>query len=391
MASIDSRLERALERVSGDRAAELTLDLVRIRSYTGETVEVAEHYAGFLAGLGLEVQVLRDFPRTPQVVARLRGTGGGPTLELNGHLDTVPVEHAEPRIAEGKVWGRGAADMKGGVAAEVEAVRALLDAGVCLRGDVLLTAHGLHEAPTGHGEDLTSRMRTGPKGDAALIAEGSSDALLIAGLGMGIFEIAVSREGEAIHENSAPKGTPNPLLAAARLVGLFEARDAELAKQDLPWTGPESYFVGILEGGDFYNRVPTTCRIVGTRRYAAERSFEEVSSEIDSLARRVESETGAKVDVRFTKTRDGFRLREDEPLVRALGRAYAEATGKPLPVLGWRSVADAPVFNKDGRVPATYHSPGGEGAHGDVEWVPIDGLARAAKVYLLTAAYFCGD
>ena len=351
-------------------------------------MEVAEHYADFLASLGLEVQVLRDFPRTPQVVARLRGTGGGPTLELNGHLDTVPVEHAEPRIAEGRVWWRGAADMKGGVAAE--AVRAIQDAGLRLKGDVLLTAHGLHEAPTGHGEDLTARMRSGPKGDAALIAEGASDALLIAGLGMGIFEIEVSRDGESIHENSAPRGTPNPLLAAARLVGLFEARDAERARDDLPWTGPESYFVGVLQGGDFYNRVPTSCRIVGTRRYAAERSFEEVSAEIDTLARKVEADTGARVDVRFTKTRDGFRLREDEPLVKALGRAYADATGQQLPVVGWRSVADAPVFNKEGRIPATYHSPGGEGAHADVESVPIDGLVRAARVYLLTAAYFCG-
>jgi acetylornithine deacetylase len=207
---------------------------------------------------------------------------------------------------------------------------------------------------------------------------------------MGIFEIAVSRAGEAIHENSAPLGTPNPLLAAARLVGLFEARGAELARNELPWTGPESYFVGILQGGDFYNRVPTACRIVGTRRYAAERSFEEVSAEVGSFARQVERETGAKVDVKFTKTRDGFRLREDEPLVKALGRAYSGATGGELPLMGWRSVADAPVFNREGGIPATYHSPGGEGAHADVEFVPIAGLVRAAKVYLLTAAYFCG-
>jgi acetylornithine deacetylase/succinyl-diaminopimelate desuccinylase-like protein len=96
------------------------------------------------------------------------------------------------------------------------------------------------------------------------------------------------------------------------------------------------------------------------------------------------------VEVSFTKTRDGFRLREDEPLATALGRAYEASTGRALPVMGWRSVADAPVFSKVGGIPATYHSPGGEGAHGDLESVPIDGLVRAARVYLLTASYFCG-
>ncbi len=383
-------VQRALELVDGARVANLTLDLVRIRSYTGETVEVAECYADHLAGLGLEVQVLRDFPRTPQVVARLRGTGGGPTLELNGHLDTVPVEHSAPRIADGAVYGRGAADMKGGLAAEVEAVRCLMEAGVRLRGDLLLTAHGLHEAPTGHGEDLAARMRSGPKGDAAIIAEGASDALLVAGLGMGIFEITVSQPGGSIHENDVRPGTPHPILAANRLVTLMQERAAELAKSDLPYTGPESYFLGVFQSGDFYNRLPASCRIVGTRRYAPEKSFEEVAAEIEGLARRVEEETGATVRVEFTKTRDGFRLAEDAPIVRSLRGAYATVTGRELPLRGWRSVADAPVFEKVGGVPAVYHSPGGEGAHADLERVPIAGLVRAARVYLLTAASFAG-
>ncbi len=188
MAVDDAAIKRALGLVDAQRVAQLTLDLVKIKSYTGETVEVAEFYARTLKDLGLEVQLLRDFPRTPQVVARLRGTGGGPTLELNGHLDTIPVEHSAPKIADGCVWGRGATDMKGGLATVVEAVRCMVEAGVRLKGDLLLTAHGLHEAPLGHGEDITARMRTGPKGDAAIIAEGGGPTLPMAGLGMGIFE-----------------------------------------------------------------------------------------------------------------------------------------------------------------------------------------------------------
>ena len=390
MAARDAAVQRALGMVDAQRVAELTLDLVRIRSYTGETVAAAEFYADHLSKLGLEVQVLRDFPRTPQVVARLRGTGRGPTLELNGHLDTVPIEHSEPRIADGAVFGRGAADMKGGLAAEVEAVRCLMEAGVRLRGDLLLTAHGLHEAPTGHGEDLSARMRRGPKGNAAIIAEGASDALLIAGLGMGIFEITISRPGQAIHENSAPPGTPHPILAANRLVTLIQERAAELARVALPYLGAESFFIGVFQSGDFYNRLPVSCRIVGTRRYAPEKSFDEVKAELEGLARRVEAETGAGVRVDFTKTRDGFRLAEDAAIVAALRAAYAEVAGRELPLQGWRSVADAPIFEKEGGVPAVYHSPGGEGAHADLESVRIADLVRAARVYLLTAVNFAG-
>ena len=83
-------------RVDAERLQQATLDLVRIRSYTGDTREVAAAYARHLEQIGLEVEILRDFPNDPCVVARLRGSGGGPTLEFNGHLDTVPVDHPAP-------------------------------------------------------------------------------------------------------------------------------------------------------------------------------------------------------------------------------------------------------------------------------------------------------
>src|SRR5512138_3245428 len=108
-------------RVDANRLEQLTLDLVRIKSYTGDTREVAGAYARCLEEIGLEVQLLDDFPQSPCVVARLRGQGDGPTLQFNGHLDTVPLGHAEPRTENGRVYGRGSADMKGGLAAVAEA------------------------------------------------------------------------------------------------------------------------------------------------------------------------------------------------------------------------------------------------------------------------------
>ena len=105
-----------IEHLDADRLRDLTLELVEIESPTGDTADVARRYAEVLRAIGLEVEVLDErFAATPVVVGRLRGSRPGPTIVLNGHLDTVPIPHDPPRIENGRVWGRGSADMKGPV------------------------------------------------------------------------------------------------------------------------------------------------------------------------------------------------------------------------------------------------------------------------------------
>ena len=383
--------EDLLGRVDAERLQQATLDLVRIRSYTGDTREVAAAYARHLVQIGLEVEVLRDFPNAPCVVARLRGAGGGPTLELNGHLDTVPVDHPAPYVADGRIYGRGAADMKGGLAAMAEAARVIAESGRRLKGDLLLVAHGLHEAPGGHGEDLSDLVRRGIKGDAVIITEVASDTLPSWGSARPRLISRSRRPGESSHELLTPAGTPHPILAAVRLVNLIQARHAELARIPIPYVGPESFFVGIFRGGDFYNRWTNSCEVMGTRRYGPENSYANVLAEIRAMAAQVEQETGAQVALNLIPVRDGFRVAENEALVVALREAYREVTGRGLPLVGSRMVGDAAIFTKEGKVPALYHGPGGTGAHADLESVPIAELVRAAKVYVLTALDYAGE
>ena len=378
-------------RVDAARLQQLTLELTRIRSYTGESREVAEFYAQVLRGAGLTVEIYRDTPEAPCVVARLRGTGAGRTLTLNGHLDTVPLDHPAPSVADGRVYGRGAADMKGGLAAMAEASRVLAESGLKLPGDVLLIAHSLHEAPGGHGQDLTALVRRGIKGDAAIIAEVASDALPIIGLGQCMFEFKVERPGAPTHELLTPSGTPHPILATIDLANLIRARQAELTLQPpIPFVGHESYFFGIVQGGDFYNRWPVACRLVGTRRYSPDSTLAVAQAELEGLAKRVERDTGAQVSVTVTPVRDGFRLAEDEPLVTTVRQAYTAVTGRALPLTGIRMVGDAAIFTREGRIPAVYHGPGGLGAHADLESVAVVDLVRAAQVYIRTALDYLG-
>jgi acetylornithine deacetylase/succinyl-diaminopimelate desuccinylase-like protein len=380
-----------LNRVSPHRLQDLTLDLVRMPSPTGRTRGAAMKYADILRSLGLTVSLDQTYPDAPSVIARLAGIGGGPTLQLDGHIDTIDLAHDQPHAADGLVYGRGAADMKGSLAAMAEAARALVDGGVKLKGDVLLTAHGLHEAPTGHGEGLRALIQKGVCGDAVIVTEGGSDSLPIIGKGMGIFEITISRQGDVLHELMASPSVLNPILVGHDLVSLIRARTAELAGVELPYVGPESYFVAIFTGGDFYNRVPTSCHVIGTRRYAPERTFSEVQDEFQEIVQVVQrASPGVEIALQLTRIRDGLRLKEDELIVTVVRRAYEQVTGQALPLGGAKFVADASIFVQEGRVPAVYHGPRAERAHATPEYVAVAELVRATRVYVLSAIMYCG-
>src|SRR5438552_2354577 len=112
--------EHVVEAVRPERIGELGLALCAIRSYTGETREATARFVAEARAAGLEVEQYDDYPATPSVVVRLRGAGGGPSLELNAHVDTVPLDHASAKLEGGVLYGRGATDMKGSLAACLE-------------------------------------------------------------------------------------------------------------------------------------------------------------------------------------------------------------------------------------------------------------------------------
>ncbi|HEY3183734.1 MAG TPA: M20/M25/M40 family metallo-hydrolase [Gaiellaceae bacterium] len=363
-----------------ERLRDLTLELVEVESPTGDTAEVARLYARRLEEIGMDVELLDDvFPATPTVVARLRG-GPGPTVVLNGHLDTVPIPHEPPRVEGGAVYGRGSADMKGALAAAAEAVRVLKEAGP-FAGEVAIVAIGLHEAPGGRGEDLAHLLgERGFRADAAVVCELSGHDIAVAHMGVATMEITVSRAGMPTHELQTPKGTPHPLSAAARVIDSIRRRNEELSAVEHPWVGAETYFVGEVHGGDFYNRFPTTCRIVGTRRWAPGNMLEAVERELRALLAGVAEETGCDIDLDLRLVRGAYEIDPEHELVRALQGAYREVTGAKLEPVGIKVVADGALFAAAG-IPTVYHGPVGSGAHADVEFVPVAELVRAADVY----------
>ena len=368
--------------VEADRLRDLTLELVEVESPTGDTAEVARLYGRRLEEYGLEVELLDErFPATPIVIGRLRGGEPGPTIVLNGHLDTVPIPHDPPRLDGETIYGRGTADMKGALACAAEAARVLAERG-SFPGELVIVAVGLHEAPGGRGEDLNYLLgEHGFTADLGVVCELGGPTLPVAHLGCATFEIKIRREGMVTHELKTPAGTPNPILIAARVIEAIRARNEELAAVEHEWVGVESYFLGEAHGGDFYNRHPVECRLVGTRRWAPGGTPAQVEEEFRSLLEPIVAASGCAIDLDLQLVRGAYRIDPEHRLVGALREGYRDVTGQELPLAGVKLVADGALFDTAG-IPTVYHGPMGSGAHGDVESVEVKELVRATKVYL---------
>ena len=270
--------------------------------------------------------------------------------------------------------------MKGAAVCALEAARLL--AGQSFAGELAVIGIGLHEAPGGRGEDLTWLLGEGGfTADAAVVCELSGHDVAVAHMGQATAEITITRPGMATHELQTPPGTPHPLHAAALVVDAVAARREELAGVEHPWVGAETYFVGEVHGGDFYNRWPASCRIVGTRRWAPGNTLEAVEAEYRALLEPIAARSGCKIELDLRLVRGAYEIELDHPLLASLQESYLEVTGETLEPVGLKVVADGAIFQQAG-IPTVYHGPVGTGAHADVEYMTVGELVRATEVYL---------
>ncbi len=286
-----------------------------------------------------------------------RAAGRGRALQFDGHLDTVHLPFIPPKIEDGRITGSGASDMKAGIAAAVEAVRALRDAQALTAGSVLLTAHDLHEAPWGDSSQLDQLIRDGHRGDAVLLPEPLRDVLPVAGRGSATWKVTIRRQGPPVHEVMRPPGEPSVIAAAAELVARLGRLEDELRASPHPVCGPASVFIGQIHSGEIYNQYPQAAWLEGTRRWlpgtdpaAVERDFRD---RLDRLA----DDTRTAIDVRWMLIRDAFTLDPDDPLVASFQRCYETISGTPLPLGPKPFVDDGNSFSALGGVPAITHGP----------------------------------
>ncbi len=376
--------------VNQQRLLDTAIALIETPSPTRNAGAVANRLAAILTADGFSVErPVADWPEAPAVVVRFNTGKPGRTLQFDGHLDTVHLPFVPPRVEDGVLYGSGASDMKGGIAAFVEALRVLRDTNSLPGGSILLTAHDHHEGPWGDRRQVHAFIREGIVGDAVLLPEYLADRLPVAGRGMVIFEARIRRTGEPMHEVLRPAGLPDVVKTGADLVMRLHALHDQIKQHSVPYAGHDSVFVGHIEAGEIYNQAATLCTINGTRRWVTPGEMEAVCTEFKQLLAQLASETGTQIEVDLEVQGEAFRISPDDPIVTAFQNAYTAITGAALPLGNKPFVDDGNTYGGVAGIPALTHGPAATGAHTLHEAAPVAELVRVAQVYALTAVSFC--
>jgi acetylornithine deacetylase/succinyl-diaminopimelate desuccinylase-like protein len=374
-----------------DRLIDTAIRLIEIPSPTRSAGNVADCLASILAEDGLAVQrPVANWPESPAVVGTFQPGAAGRTIQFQGHLDTVHLPFVAPRVEDGMLYGSGAIDMKGGLAAMCEAVRILRDTDTFATGNVLFTAVDLHEAPWGDMSQLRALIEGGCTGDAALVPEYISDRLPVMGRGMAVCEVRIMRDGEPMHEVMGGIEQPRVIAAGADLINRFEKLDEQLATLRHPLGDRESAFIGQVGSGEIFNQSPTTFKLSGTRRWLHGTDASAVERQYRDMLAVVAKREGISVDGTFQVCGKAFELDQDQDIIRAFQACHRSVCGRDLPPGSKPLIDDGTTLIHAG-VPAITHGPCGRGAHTVDEQVPVSELARVALLYALTAICFCGD
>jgi succinyl-diaminopimelate desuccinylase len=394
--SLEARLDAAID---AEELLALARRLVAIPSYGpdhGWEAGVARALEEFLRGEGIDVTRQPVTGGRENVLARLpAGTAGDgrPVLMLNGHMDTVPPSSSMrypafgAEVHDGRLWGRGAVDMKGAVAAMAVAFAALGHAGVPPRPVVFAAVVG---EETG-GLGTLALGAGGAPADMAIVGEPSGLAIIPAHRGVYRCDIVV--HGRAAH-GSTPELGVSAIVRAARLIAALDTRLPEMwTNQRHPALGGPSFNIGTIHGGIAANVVPDRCEFTFGKRWIPGDSPERIRADLQAVIAETIGAAHAEVtgDQQFDAVpRPPLHTPQDHPLVKALAHSVAAVSGRPARFGRFQAFTDGAVLQAAG-TPAVIFGPGDLSlAHTDEEHVEIAALYTAARIYAHLALRVCG-
>jgi acetylornithine deacetylase len=376
-----------------DPAIALLHDLVAIDSVNpslaaggkGEA-EIARRIAQELIGLGMDVEVFDVAPGRPNVVGRMDGAAPGRTLMFCGHTDTVGVSGMErpfaPEVRDGRLYGRGAQDMKGGLAAMIAAARAIAESGGLDRGSLIVAAVADEEYASRGAEALVARWRA----DAAVVTEPTG--LDVAVAHKGFQWVAVRTHGRAAH-GSRPDEGRDAILRMGRVLVQLEALDRGLRERPHALLGPASLHASIIDGGSELSTYPAHASLQFERRTLpgepADAAVKEAHEILDRL--RIE-DPGFEADASVLLGREPYEIDGRHPLPDVL-IACAGASGCSPRRVGMTFWTDAAILGAAG-IPTVLFGPGGAGLHSPEEYVVLDDVQRCRAALVELARRFPG-
>jgi acetylornithine deacetylase len=381
-----------LHRPSREEVLDLLSELVRIDSVNPSLVpgaagegQIARFVARWLEEAGLEVRLEAVAPGRPNVVGRVPGSGGGRSLILNAHTDTVGAVGAkrpfEPIVEGDRLYGRGSYDMKAGLASVMLAARGVMRAGSS--GDVIVTAV-MDEEYASLGTQAVVDSITA---DAAIVTEPTG--LRICAAHKGFAWLSVETHGRAAH-GSKPELGVDAISHMGRVLGQVEELGRELSgREPHRLLGAGSIHASLIQGGTELSSYPDRCVCQIERRTVPGETAASVEAEmrvrLDSLRER-DPTFAAKLDLYLW--RGPFEVDPKETIVSVLRDAAVELIGHPAVVYGDTPWMDAALLQSAG-IPTVVFGPGGAGAHAAVEYASIREVALCAEILTRTAMNFC--
>jgi len=375
---------------------EICQQLVRTKSVNppGNERQVAEIAAALLTDLGLAVEIINHGENRASVLARLEGRSDLPGILYSAHLDTVPVgddtwqrDPFSGELAEGKLWGRGASDMKSGIAAMISAVAALVEAGTQLRGDLIVALSAGEEVDSLGARVIAERLQDEPL-QLVVVSEPSLNGAYIAE--KGALWLEFNTYGKTAH-GAAPATGLNAINMMRRLLDALETLDIPFEPH--PLLGGFTCSLNTISGGVKTNVVPDRCVSTIDMRTVPGQSHERIVQQVLGVLNELtDTIAGFKADLRITNDRVPVMTTPDEPAVARFLSSVERVTGtKPVPG-GIHYYTDAAVYVPALNIPMVICGPGDPGlAHQPDEHVQVDKLIEASRIFTMAAATLLGE
>ncbi len=388
-------------------------DLIRINSVNptlaatgpGEA-EIGDYVATALGSLGLEVRKLESQPGRVTVVGILRGTsatrntasspdresGDARTLMLNAHYDTVGVEGmTDPfsaAIRDGKMYGRGSYDMKGSLAAQMAAVKAIVDSGDRPRGDLVIAAVADEEYGSIGTSDVIRYLKDDAARYAAIVTEPTAARICLAH--KGYLWIEIETIGRAAHGSKFESGIDANMMMGRFLSALDELERDLRARSPHPLLGPPSLHAAMIHGGEGLSTYAAACKLQVERRTIPGETEAQVVRELQEIVDRLAAaDSTFQASIRSYFVRDPFEIARDAEVVQAVDRASAKVLARAPDYIGDTPWMDAALLQAAG-IETVVIGPAGGGAHAAVEWVELESVAQIAAILAETAMDYCG-
>jgi len=413
--------KRVLDRIDENREKSIAFlqKMIAIPSVTGDEAKIQKFLADHMAALGLKIDmwetnwhelkkhpayrpVDRGYEGRPNIVATLKGTGGGRSLLLNGHTDVIPVgggrwsdDPWSAKIKNGRIYGRGSADMKSGVASHIMALEGLVAAGVKTKGDIHINVV-VDEEVSGHGT-LDTVIR-GYKADAGISGETSGLAVQPACIGRIWFEIEIQGKPAGIQKRYEGISGIELGYKIVKAVADLEAKRVATVTHPLYPNALDTLpcIIGSFSAGNYPSAFPANALLKGSIGTVPGEDHEGVKkSLVEQIARAAAEDPWMKLHppkVRFVGyDAEASEIPRDHPIVATVCKNYKEITGRDPEISGRQGAADTRFLNLYANTPTVIFGPGSTAVmHADDEYVSIDDYMTAIKVMALSICDWCG-